>query len=101
MTAGCAYAAAKLEKRVTRQSFRHSFATQPLSAGYDIRTIQELLGRRDVATAMTYARGLNRGPVAVERSADKLGPLLPQEGRRAEGVWLEWAVAPVALARTA
>ena len=101
MTVGCAYAAANLEKRVTCHTFRHSFATHLLEAGYDIRTIRELLGHGDVAASMIYTHELNRGPAAVVGPADRLGPLLPQEGRGAEGVWLEWAVAPVELARTA
>jgi len=45
---------AKLTKRVTSQSFRHSFATHPLQANYDIRTIQTLLGHADVRTTMIY-----------------------------------------------
>jgi len=52
---------AGVTKRVTCHTFRHSFATHLLKAGYDIRTVQELLGHRDVMTTMIYTHVLNRG----------------------------------------
>jgi site-specific recombinase XerD len=50
-----------LTKRVTAHTFRHSFATHLLRAGYDIRTVQALLGHRDVPTTMIYLHVLEQG----------------------------------------
>jgi len=73
--------AAGLSKRVTCHTFRHCFATHLLEANYDIRTIQELLGHKDVRTTMVYTHVLNRGPLGVQSPADLL-PTPPTPNRR-------------------
>ncbi len=63
---------AGIVRRATCHTFRHSFATHVLEAGYDIRTVQELLGHQDVRTTMIYTHVLNRGGKGVRSPADTL-----------------------------